>query len=112
MAAEAARRYPQNANVAATIALAAAINEKLGSVGTTVSYFAGPSVGCAAQLAQLAANLFLNPFEGRRRRHEDDSSLAAWCAVAGERRGRSGCSEWACLFGVLSSVRKNSPSDP
>ncbi len=47
----------------ATIALAAAINEKLGSVGTTVSYFAGPSVGCAAQLAQLAGDMSAGSIE-------------------------------------------------
>jgi molybdopterin-containing oxidoreductase family iron-sulfur binding subunit len=45
----------------ATIALAAAINEKLGAVGTTVSYFDGPASGPAsgevAQLAQLAGAL-------------------------------------------------------
>jgi molybdopterin-containing oxidoreductase family iron-sulfur binding subunit len=41
----------------ATIALAAAINEKLGAVGTTVSYFDGPASGEVAQLAQLAGAL-------------------------------------------------------
>ncbi len=45
----------------ATIALAAAINEKLGAVGTTVSYFdgtaSGPASGEVAQLAQLAGAL-------------------------------------------------------
>jgi molybdopterin-containing oxidoreductase family iron-sulfur binding subunit len=39
---------------AATIALAAAINDKLGAVGTTVTYVAGPAMGGAAQLKQLA----------------------------------------------------------
>ena len=38
----------------ATIALAAAMNEKLGAVGTTVTYAAGPASGGAAQLKQLA----------------------------------------------------------
>ena len=41
----------------ATIALAAAMNEKLGAVGTTVSYNAGPASGGAAQLKQLADEL-------------------------------------------------------
>ena len=41
----------------ATIALAAAMNEKLGAVGTTVSYNAGPAAGGAAQLKQLADEL-------------------------------------------------------
>ena len=40
-----------------TIALAAAINEKLGSVGTTVTYAQGPSAGGAAQLKELATAL-------------------------------------------------------
>jgi len=38
----------------ATIALAAAINEKLGAVGSTVHYVAGPAAGSVAQLKQLA----------------------------------------------------------
>jgi len=38
----------------ATIALAAAMNEKLGAVGTTVNYIPGPASGGAAQLKQLA----------------------------------------------------------
>ncbi len=38
----------------ATIALAAAMNEKLGCVGTTVSYAAGPASGGVAQLKELA----------------------------------------------------------
>jgi len=41
----------------ATIAFAAAINDKLGSVGTTVSYVPGPVVGGGAQLKQLADTL-------------------------------------------------------
>ena len=38
----------------ATIALAAAINEKLGAVGSTVHYVEGPAAGGVAQLKQLA----------------------------------------------------------
>ncbi|MFM7261639.1 MAG: 4Fe-4S dicluster domain-containing protein, partial [bacterium] len=42
---------------ASTIAIAAAINAKLGSVGRTVTYVEGPASGEAAQLAQLAGAL-------------------------------------------------------
>jgi molybdopterin-containing oxidoreductase family iron-sulfur binding subunit len=41
----------------ATIALAAAMNERLGSVGTTVSYTAGPATGAMTQLKEIGAAL-------------------------------------------------------
>jgi molybdopterin-containing oxidoreductase family iron-sulfur binding subunit len=47
----------------ATIAIAAAINEKLGAVGTTVRYVAGPANGGAAEIKQLTDALVAGKVE-------------------------------------------------